>query len=69
MLLDDAAGQGVGDGALEAVADFQAQLAVRHEREQDRAVVDPLSPHPPGGRRPDREVLEAGGRELGKIET
>ena len=58
LVLDDPLGGDVGDGALEAVADLDADLAVLREHEQDRAVVGLLLARAPLLRGTDGEVLE-----------
>ena len=48
LLLDDHAGEGVGEHALEAVADLHAHLPLLGRDQQDRAVVLGLLADPPG---------------------
>ena len=55
---DDPVRQGVGQGALEAVADLDSNLAFVAGDQQQHAVVNALAAEPPGFGDPDRVVLE-----------
>ena len=59
IFVDDALGGDVGERALEAVADLDAQMAVVLGDDQQRAVVDLLAADLPGFRDPDRKLLDA----------
>ena len=58
-LVDDAPRGDVGEAALEAVADLDAELVVVLGDHQQRAIVDLLAPDLPGFRDPDRILLDA----------
>ena len=65
VLVDDALGGGVGERALEPVADLDAKVTIVLGNDQQRAVVDLLAPDLPGFGDPDRELLDGfliGGR-------
>ena len=57
-LIDDAPGGDVGKRAFEAVADFDAQMAVVLGDHHERAVVNFLTSDFPGVRHPDRILLD-----------
>src|SRR5262249_5777096 len=65
---DDAGRHRVGDGGLEAIADFQADSALGEEDDQDDAVVEALLADAPALGQLDRDVVDAlalGGAEDG----
>ena len=66
LLVQDAAGDRVGERTLEAVARLDAHLAVAHEDEEDDAVVELLASGLPRLGGPAREVLERGRGQLGE---
>src|SRR5262249_27614928 len=56
---DDAGRRRVGDGGLEAIADFQADSALGEEDDQDDAVVEVLLADAPALGQLDRDVVDA----------
>jgi hypothetical protein len=58
VLVDDALGGGVGQGAFEAVTDLDAQMSIVFGDDQQRTVVDLLAADLPGLGNADRELVD-----------